>query len=84
MEESEEIKSLFVQDVNFLKLRASIVWAMSAALDIVKSTDRTRNKNIEALKDVLKDWEDLEEQVRNANYEPIKQVCYGIMDYEQF
>lgn len=63
-----------MQDVGFLKMRASIVWAMSAALDIVKSTDGMRNKNIESLKGVLKDWEDLEKEIRNANYSSIKQV----------
>ncbi|KAI4454836.1 n-terminal acetyltransferase-related [Holotrichia oblita] len=72
-EESEEIKLLFEQDVSFLKLRASIVWAMSAALDIVKSTDGTRNKNVELLKGVLKDWDTLEKDIKTTNYTPIKQ-----------
>lgn len=77
-EESEEIKLLFEQDVSFLKLRASIVWAMSAALDIVKSTDGTRNKNVELLKGVLKDWDTLEKDIKAQNYTPIKQVHYRI------
>lgn len=48
---------------------------MSAALDIVRTSNvGVRNKNVELLKDVIKEWGEYETEVRNAGFTPIRQV----------
>lgn len=65
---------LFQQDIAFLKLRTQILYAISAAVDVVKSTDGTRNKCLEELKSTLNDWKNLYTKILEDNHVPIRQV----------
>ncbi|KAL3271625.1 hypothetical protein HHI36_022099 [Cryptolaemus montrouzieri] len=63
-ENCEHVRNLFAQDLDFLKLRTHIIWAMTAALDILKSTDGIRQTHVQKLKKVLEDWKVLEASIR--------------------
>lgn len=78
-EESKDIADLFTQNVQFLKLRTHILWALSASINIVKANDSFKNTSIDTLKEVLKDWEDLYYNISSAKSVPIKQVSYFIL-----
>lgn len=70
---------LYRQDIAFLKLRTQILYATSAAVDVVKSTDGTRNKCLEELKTILNDWKNLYTKITEDNHVPIRQVsCFTI------
>lgn len=73
-EKSKEIMELYQQDIAFLKLRTQILYATSAAVDVVKSTDGTRNKCVEELKTILNDWKNLYTKTTGNNHVPIRQV----------
>ncbi|CAG9767813.1 unnamed protein product [Ceutorhynchus assimilis] len=73
IEESEEIKQLYIQDLKFLKLRTHILWSLSCGIEVLKSLDGTRQKHIESLQKILKDWKDLEDDVRENNLKPISE-----------
>ncbi|KAJ8975262.1 hypothetical protein NQ317_008828 [Molorchus minor] len=49
-EDWPDTKALFEQDVIFLKLRTSLLWSMSSAVDIAKSLDGTRQKTYSNIK----------------------------------
>ncbi|KAF5280729.1 hypothetical protein FQA39_LY18012 [Lamprigera yunnana] len=72
-EEWEEIKELFVQNVQFLKLRTHILWALSASVNVVKSQEATRNTCVDTLKGVLKDWADIYCKISTSKSIPITQ-----------
>ncbi|KAK4877771.1 hypothetical protein RN001_010277 [Aquatica leii] len=72
-EESQEIKELFIQNVQFLKLRTHILWALSASVNVVKSQESTRNTCIDTLKGVIKDWSDIYYKISSSKTAPIKQ-----------
>ncbi|KAF5281675.1 hypothetical protein FQR65_LT14605 [Abscondita terminalis] len=72
-EESPEICKLFVQNVQFLKLRTHILWALSASVNIVKSQEGTRNTCIDTLKGVIKDWAEIYHKVSGSKSAPIQQ-----------
>ncbi|XP_030755223.1 phagocyte signaling-impaired protein [Sitophilus oryzae] len=73
LEESDEIKTLFAQDLNFLKLRTHILWSLSAGLEVLRSVDGTRQQNIASMRQILKDWEDLENNVKKCDLTPISE-----------
>ncbi|XP_076254077.1 phagocyte signaling impaired [Rhynchophorus ferrugineus] len=73
IEDSDEIKKLFQQDLNFLKLRTHMLWSINAGLQVLKSIDGTRKKNIENMKNILKDWKDLEDEIRKTDISPISE-----------
>lgn len=79
-EECADVKTLFEQDVCYLKLRTSALWALSAAISVVKSTDGTRGKYVESLESSLGDWEVLYKNVTAKEHIPIGQVS----DYVRF
>ena len=78
LENSEDVKILFEQDVYFLKLRSQILWSLSAATNIVKSMDGVRDKNINNLRETLKEWEEMYKKISEKNYTPIPQVSIFI------
>lgn len=82
-EQCDDVRLLFEQDVNYLKLRTNVLWALSNALNIVKSTDGTSEKFIDSLANILNDWEVLYRDVLAKNYSPIKQVgvFYSILKF---
>lgn len=73
-EEWSEVRALFEQDVRFLKLRTSVLWGISSAIDIIKSVDGTRQKHIASLRNTLSEWKSLHEQTVSDNFVPISQV----------
>ncbi|KAJ8977006.1 hypothetical protein NQ317_018376 [Molorchus minor] len=72
-EDWPDTKALFEQDVIFLKLRTSLLWSMSSAVDIAKSLDGTRQKHIQTLRNVLSEWKHLHDQTVLQNFVPINQ-----------
>ncbi|XP_044764345.1 phagocyte signaling-impaired protein [Coccinella septempunctata] len=69
-EESEEIKTLFEQDVDFLKLRAQVVYATITALEIAKATTGIQEAQLDKLERIVEEWGDLEKCVRKKDYKP--------------
>lgn len=67
------MKKFFTHNLVFLKLRASVLWALASAVDIIKSSDGVRTKHVEKLKNILNSWEDLWEESRNRKYTPLRQ-----------
>lgn len=65
---------LYEQDLAFLKLRTQILYATSAAVSVVKSTDGVRQKGVDELRDVLQKWGELYTKMLQANHVPIRQV----------
>ncbi|KAK5638702.1 hypothetical protein RI129_012997 [Pyrocoelia pectoralis] len=72
-EDSQEIKNLFTQNVQFLKLRTHILWSLSASINIIKSHESTKNSCIDTLKGVVKDWADIYYKISSTKSVPIKQ-----------
>lgn len=77
-EDWEETKSLFKQNVRFLELRVSALIGVSYSINVVKSTDGTREKHVDKLKDFLKNWKDLYDSVINEKFQPIQEVIRHI------
>ncbi|XP_050315955.1 phagocyte signaling-impaired protein [Anthonomus grandis grandis] len=71
LEDSEEIRLLFEQDLRFLKMRTHILWTLHAGIEILKSMDGSRQKHIESLRALLKDWTELEEDARTNYSKPV-------------
>jgi hypothetical protein len=72
-EEFEDIKQFFTQNLVFLKLRTSVLWSLSAAVDIIKSSDGVRTKHVDQLKNILQNWEALCAESRTRNHVPLRQ-----------
>lgn len=78
VEGSPEVEKIFAQDHTFLKLRTYILWSLSAGIEVLKSLDGTRQKNIEYLNQMLKDWKEMEQSVRESDLTPI---CEDLIAY---
>ncbi|ERL95051.1 hypothetical protein D910_12321 [Dendroctonus ponderosae] len=68
---SKAIQRLYTQNLNFLKLRTRLLQTVSAALKVVQARDGERQKRIEHLKQTLKDWRKLEDEVKKTDLDPI-------------
>lgn len=55
-EDSEEAVDLFWQNLGVLKLRTHIVWAVSAAIDLVRADEGSRSECAGALSKKLEHW----------------------------
>ncbi|KAG5875825.1 hypothetical protein JTB14_017256 [Gonioctena quinquepunctata] len=72
-EDWDKTKQLFEQNKYFLKLRTYILFAMATAVEIVKSLDGTRQKHMESLKNILKEWKTLHDHTVSTNFEPVQE-----------
>lgn len=77
MENSNEIKTLFEQNIHFLKLRYQIILAISEVIKIGKSTDGVRSKHLESLLVITKEWRDNHGSIKQNITEPITQVTFS-------
>lgn len=75
-EESEEIKSLFAQDVDFFKLRAQLLYCLGAALEIQKATVCIQEVQLEELLRLVEEWENMENLVKQKDYKPYKVIIF--------
>jgi hypothetical protein len=83
-EEFEDIKQFFTQNLVFLKLRTSVLWSLSAAVDIIKSSDGVRTKHVDQLKNILQNWEALCAESRTRNHVPLRQVTPAFLHFNCF
>ncbi|CAH1985845.1 unnamed protein product [Acanthoscelides obtectus] len=72
-EDWKDTKQLFKQNILFLKLRNFAIQTVAIIVDISLSTDGTRLKHLEILKNTVADWKILFEKAVSENLAPISE-----------
>ncbi|XP_060533516.1 phagocyte signaling-impaired protein [Cylas formicarius] len=70
-DEYEGFKKLFRQDLTFVEFRTQALRSFGAAVDVLRSVDGVKLKNVDVLRQILAEWTQLEE---NADGELLKPV----------
>ncbi|XP_066144404.1 phagocyte signaling-impaired protein [Euwallacea fornicatus] len=69
----EVAQESFKQDVNFLKLRSHMLWAVGAAIFVAKTGESEKEANLAALLQLVEEWKEMESELRCENPQPTPQ-----------